>query len=156
MQQARRNWGRVALAIAPLLGACYVYRPLVVPEPQAGTRLAFDLNDQGRAALITSVGPEVERVEGALLSNGTGEYVIRVSGVQELHGRRTKWSGETVTLREEYVQRIRERRLSRGRTAFAVAGLLGAMVGFVASTDLAGFGSGTGDDRPGGGPGDGQ
>jgi hypothetical protein len=150
-----RSWRWLVVAAAPLMGACYVYAPVMTPEPQPGSRLALDLNDQGRAALVTSVGPEVAQVEGALVSNTAGEYVIRVSDVRALHGIRTRWSGETVSFRQEYVKRIRERKLSRGRTAFVVAGLLGAAVGLAASTGLAGFG-GEGDGRPGGGPGDGQ
>lgn len=156
MRRRRAQWKGLVVAAAPLIGACYVYSPVMTPQPLPGARLALDLNDQGRAALVTSVGPEVARVEGALVSNTGGEYLIQVSDVRALHGVRTKWSGEAVSFRQEYVKGIRERRLSRGRTAFAVAGLLGAVVGVAASTGLAGFGSGEGDGRPGGGPGDGQ
>jgi len=154
MWRGRRRLGGL-LAVAPVLGACYVYRPVRVPEPQPGTRLALDLNDQGRAALVTTVGPEVTRVEGALVSNTGGEFVIQVSNVTAFHGTRSKWSGETVTFREEYVQRVREKRLSGGRTAFLVSGMLGALAGLVAGTDLIGTGGG-GDGKGGGGPGDDQ
>jgi hypothetical protein len=153
IHRSRRRWRSLVLAAAPLWGACYVYSPVMTPEPQPGTRLALDLNDQGRAALVTSVGPEVARVEGALVSNGEGTYVIRVSGVLGLRGTRTKWSGETVSFREEHLSGVREKRLSGGRTAFLVGGLVGAMVGLVASTDLVGFGSNSGDGR-GGEPGE--
>lgn len=150
-----RRWGWLMLAVAPLFTACYVYRPVTAPEPEPGTRLSLDLNDQGRAALVTSVGPEVTRVEGALVSNSGGEYVIQVSDVFAFHGTRSKWSGETVSFREEYVQRVREKRLSGGRTVFLVSGMLGALVGLVAGTDLIGAG-GEGDGKGGGGPGDDQ
>src|SRR5881296_1485927 len=100
---------RFALAAAPLLGACYVYRPITVAEPNPGTVLAVDLNDSGRTALVTSVGPEVSRVEGAFVGAGDGEYVIRVSQVFGLHGTRTKWSGETVSFRDNYVKQLREK-----------------------------------------------
>jgi len=143
------------IAAIPLLGACYVYEPVVTPEPAPGMRVALDLNDQGRAALVTSVGPEAARVDGALVSDVGGEYVIQVADVVGLQGVRTKWNGETVTVRQEYVRRIRERKLSRGRTVFAIAGVLGAVVGLAAGTNLAGFGSG-GEDRPGSGVGEGQ
>lgn len=149
----RWQWSGLAFAAAPLLGACYVYKPALTPEP--GTRLALDLNDQGRVALVTSVGPEVARVEGALVSNTGGEYVLRVSDVFALQGTRTKWSGETVRFREEHVQRIRERRFSGPRTWVLMGGVVGAMVGLVAGTDLVGRG-GEGDARGGGGPGEPQ
>ena len=146
-----RRRGRLALAAAPLVGGCYVYRPMTLAEPNPGTLLAVDLNDSGRAALVTSVGPEVARVEGALVGTGDGQYVIRVSEVFGLHGTRTKWSGDTVSFRENYVQRVREKRFSGGRTAFALAGVLGAVVGLVAGADLIGIGGESGDAKGGGG-----
>ena len=155
MRQSRRYSNGLLIAAMPLLGACYVYRPVVTPEPQPGVRVALDLNDQGRTALVTSVGPEAARVDGALVSDVGGEYVIRIADVVGLHGARTKWNGETVTFRQEYVKQIRERRVSRGRTVFAIAGVLGAVVGLAAGTNLAGFGNG-GDDRGGSGVGEGQ
>jgi hypothetical protein len=145
----------LGLVAAPLVGACYVYRPLTTVEPHSGMHLALDLNDQGRAALVTSVGPEVARVEGALVSAADGAYVVRVSDVFGFRGSRTKWTGETVSLRQEYVQRIREKRLSGGRTAWVVGGVLGAVVGLVAGADLVGIG-GEGEGKGGGGPGEPQ
>lgn len=152
----RRGRGRggrlgLALAAAPLLGACYVYRPITVAEPNPGTVLSVDLNDSGRTALVTSVGPEVSRVEGALVGTQDGEYVIRVSEVFGLHGTRTKWSGETVSFRDNYVKQLREKRLSGGRTAFALVGVLGAVVGLVVTADLIGIGGDSGDSKGGGG-----
>ena len=151
----RRRWGVVLVAAAPLVGACYVYAPVMTPEPQQGVRLALDLSDQGRTALVTTVWPDVTRVEGTLVSDTAGQYVMRISEVVGIRGTRTKWTGETVSIPQQYVERVRERKLSRGRTAFAVAGLVGSMVGLMAGTGLAGFGSG-GDDKPGSGGGEGQ
>ncbi len=155
----RRGKGRGSLGLAlgavPLFGACYVYGPMTTIEPHPGVRLAVDLNDEGRTALVASVGPEAARVEGALVSSTTGAYVIRVSEVLGLHGTRTKWSGETISVRQEYAKRIREKRLSSGRTAALVGGVLGAMVGLAAGVDLVGFGGG-GEGKGGGGPGDDQ
>src|SRR5437867_4507644 len=142
IRQGLRHRSGVLIAAIPLLGACYVYEPVVTPEPERGMRVALDLNDQGRAALVTSVGPEAARVDGALVSDVGGEYVIRVADVVGIQGVRTKWNGETVSVRQEHVKRIRERRFSRGRTVFAIAGVLGAVVGLAAGTNLVGFGSG--------------
>ena len=155
MRQSLRRWNGLSIVALPLVGACYVYAPVTTPDPQPGVRLTLDLNDQGRAALVTSVGPEAAQVDGALVSDIGGEYVIRVAGVVGRQGVRTKWNGETVTLRQEYVRRIRERKFSRGRTVFTIAGVLGAVVGLAAGTNLVGFGSG-GDGKPGSGVGEGQ
>ena len=106
-------------------------------------------------ALVTNVGSDASRVEGTLVSETPDEYVIRVSDVFAQQGTRAKWNGEVVSVRREYVKRVRERSLSRGRTVAAVAGVLGAVVGLAAGTHLAGFGT-SGSDRPGSGVGDGQ
>ena len=154
-RRRRGKWGGnlgLALAAVPLFGACYVYRPVTTADPQPGMRLALDLNDEGRTALVTSMGPDAARVEGAVVSSTTGEYVLRVSEVRGLHGSRTKWSGETVSVRQEYARRVREKRLSSGRTAALVGGVVGAMVGLAAGVHLVGFGGageGKGDGAPG-------
>jgi len=153
--RVRRCAGQLALAAVSLLGACYVYRPVTTIEPHPGVRVSLDLNDPGRAALVTSVGPDVARVEGALLSSSGGEYVIQVSEVVGVQGMRTKWNGETVSVREEYVRQVRQKRLSGRRTALLVSGMLGGVVGLAAGVNLVGFGGG-GDGKGGGGPGDDQ
>src|SRR5690242_19685801 len=73
---ARRTW----VAAVPLLGACYVYQPLVSTDPHPDARLALDLSDQGRAALATNVGSDASRVEGTLVGGTADEYVIREIG----------------------------------------------------------------------------
>src|SRR5207247_10265976 len=65
----------LALAAVPLVGGCYVYRPVTTAEPHPGMRVAVDFNDQGPTVLVTRVRPEAARVEGALVSSTTGEYV---------------------------------------------------------------------------------
>lgn len=135
-----------------LLPACYVYAP-VSASPEPGMRLAIELNDVGRVGMANNVGPEVARVEGLVQSRSESVYVIRVSEVVGLYGARTRWSGEPVTLRPEYMRSVRERRLSRGRTAMLVSGLAVAFGTFVATRNLLGLG-GTNAPPPGGEPGE--
>lgn len=136
-----------------LLPACYVYAPVSV-SPEPGMRLAVELNDIGRVGMANNVGPEVARVEGVVQSRSESQYVIRVSEVVGLYGGRTRWSGEPVTLRPEYMRSVRERRLSRGRTAMLVSGLAVALGTFVATRNLLGLGGGTDGRPPGGEPGE--
>ena len=150
-----RAWLALAPAVA-LAGGCYVYTPLNPTQPEPGARLALDLNDEGRVAMATSVGPEVARVEGALVGSSGTEYVIQVSDVLGLGGTRTRWSGETVSVRQEHVKRIRERRFSGTRTAVVVGGAVAALVGVVLGVDLLGAGGGDSNSRGGGGGGDNQ
>lgn len=135
-----RGWWWVGFA--PLLSACYVYVPLsTTPEP--GVRLAVELNDVGRVGVANNVGPEVGRVEGFLQSRSDSQYVIRVADVFGLYGTRTRWAGEPVTFRSEYLRTVRARRLSRGRTAALVSTLAVALGTFIVTRDLLGLGGGT-------------
>ena len=137
-----------------LLAGCYVYAPLNPTVPQPGVRLAFELNDQGRVGMAGSLGPEVARVEGALVTRTETEYVLQVSQVLGLSGTTTKWSGETVSVQPDYVKTLRERRVSKGRTALLTAALTAAAVAFVATRNLLGFGGGEQGTGKGGGAGD--
>src|SRR5437667_12793705 len=65
MRQSLRRWNGLSIVALPLLGACYVYAPVTTPDPQPGVRLRLDLNVQGPAALVTSVGPEARPVDCA-------------------------------------------------------------------------------------------
>ena len=85
----------------------------------------------------------------------TGVFTSKNGEVGSFKGTNVTLDKNTLKFRQEYVKRIRERRVSRGRTVFAIAGVLGAVVGLAAGTNLAGFGNG-GDDRAGSGVGEGQ
>ena len=45
------------------------------PEPAPGTRLVIELTDAGRVAMAPQVGPDVGRVEGALLQRSDSQFV---------------------------------------------------------------------------------
>lgn len=141
-----------AAALALLAAGCYSYRPLhTVPEP--GTYVSFDLTDRGRTALGDSIGPEIAKAEGILDSKSDSLYVLRMQAVQGFRGQRSKWGGERIGFRPEYVRAISERTFSKGKTALAVGGGVAAAVAFAVSRDLFGLGNGgdTSNQPPGGG-----
>jgi hypothetical protein len=139
---------RAALA-ALLLAGCYSYRPLhTVPEP--GTYVVFDLTDRGRAALSDSIGPEVARAEGILDTRSDSVYVVRMQAVEGFRGTRSKWTGERIGFRPEYVRSVSERSFSKRKTALVVGAGVVAAVAFIASRDLFGFGGGDSPNEPGG------
>ena len=146
----RRLWRRIVLA--PLvLGGCYTYTPVsTLPEP--GTQLALELNDQGRVGLASSVGHEIARVEGSLVDGSDTAFVVRVSNVLALNGRKTMWGGDTVKLRREYVKGVRERKLAKRRTALFAAGVAVLAGVFIATRDLFGLGGEDPSRVPPGGP----
>src|SRR5688500_14575304 len=118
---------------------CYAYHP-VVTTPAPGTRMAFDLNDQGRVGMRSVIGPEISRVEGALVRNSDTAYVIEVWETRGMYGMASRWGGEPVSLRREYVDGVTVRRLSRPRTVVAVLGAAAAAVAFILTRDLLGLG----------------
>lgn len=115
------------MALGALAVGCYTFEPIggVVPDP--GMILALEINDAGRVALGGSMGPEIARVEGRLLSTDQETFRIAVSNLQLLRGGEQTWSGEVVQIKREFVSSIRERRFSSGRTvalgAVGVGGL---------------------------------
>jgi hypothetical protein len=122
------------------LVGCYTLRPTGGSTPAVGTRVAFDVNDAGRFALGGALGPEIAQIEGRLLEQENGEYVLAVSGVRQLRGGEQTWNGETVRIKREHVNSTYERRFSRGRTiALGVTGV--GLVAFIVTRSLIGSGN---------------
>jgi hypothetical protein len=103
--------------------------------------VAFDVTDAGRIALGGSMGPEISQVEGRLVEEQNGDYVVAVSAVRLLRGGGAQvWSGERVRIQKQHVGRMYERRFSKGRTvALGVAVVAGAAL--VLGRDLNPLGS---------------
>ena len=140
----------LGLFLLPLLAGCYVNRPLLDsrPEPAPGTRLVIELTDVGRVAMAPQVGPDVGRVEGALIQRSDSQYVLGVSKVFGLYGALQKWEGEQMAFPAPYVRRLYERRFSLARTLVVAGGMTVGLVVLGVSTSLLGGG---GNDS-GGGP----
>ena len=134
------------VGLAFLLVGCYTLQPIrgVVPTP--GTIIGLDINDAGRVALGGSMGPQIARVEGRMVSRDSSEYVLAVTDVHLLDGTDQVWSGETVTVKSEYVSTTLERRLSVARSVALGAAGIGA-VAILATQSL--IGSGSTDRNPG-------
>lgn len=137
-----RGLGPHRLAGAALLGillaACYSLRPVVGADPKVGSRVAFDVNDAGRAALGGTMGPEIAQVEGQLLEKENGSYLLAVSTVRLLRGTEQVWSGEQVRLQREYLGPAYERKFSASRTiGFGLIGVGGFTAFFITRSLLA-------------------
>lgn len=141
--------------LAGLMAGCYSYEP-VVTTPAPGAALALDLNDQGRVGMRSTIGPEIARVEGALVGATDSAFEVRVAETLGLYGMRSKWDGEAVSLRREYVGGVSEKRFSRQRTFAAVLGGVAVTMAFMLTRDLFGLGGEKGDPVPPGGGGDDQ
>ena len=135
--------------VVPLLAGCYVYQPLGgdLPEPVPGAMVALELNDQGRVGMERQVGTEVARIEGAVVSRSDTGYVMGVRTVIKLWGSQSRWQGEQISVRADYVRRMSERRLSPGRTVMAAGGATLGFVVYLLANTLVGGGN-----APGPGP----
>jgi hypothetical protein len=113
--------------------ACYTLKPVqggVIPT--IGSRIAVDINDQGRVALGGLMGPEIRQIEGRLVRNETAEIEVAVSMVRMLRGGEQTWTDEKVRVSKEHISMYYEKELSRGRTVAASAvgvGLIAIFVG---------------------------
>lgn len=86
-----------------------------------------------------------------MILRNDSSFFIRVASVRYVNGQRHSWTNEPLTIRADFVRDVRVRRLSRKRTAITASVLSSALIAFVISRDLFGFGSpGT---EPGGGNG---
>ncbi|MCC7194944.1 MAG: hypothetical protein IT356_05250 [Gemmatimonadaceae bacterium] len=132
-----------AAAACLMLTSCYTLQ--AIPggaAPTLGMSIAMDLNDAGRAALGGSMGPEILQVEGRLTRNDDDAYQVAVASIRLLRGGEQTWAGEKVSIRKEYVARLYEKHLSKGRTAAAAAVGVG-VVAYFATKAIIGAGLGT-------------
>lgn len=115
-----------ALAGAFLLPAttgCYTYRQSPDGTLPQGGNVVLGITDRGRVALGEQVGPGVVRIRGELANKTDSTYVLRVSSVEYMNGRTTKWGGERVTVSRDHVGTAAEQHYSRGRTWLAISGV---------------------------------
>ena len=150
MARRGRGFRVVAIVMALSSNACYTYggRGVAANLPP-DRRVGAWLTTRASVNHESSIGPDVERVEG-IVARATGDSVsLRVLRTRTRNGDWTTWSGEPVSFGMNDFASIGERRLSRARTAIAV-GALTAVIVMAITTDLFGFGGllGGSDPRP--------
>ena len=130
-----------ACVVGALLSTgCYTLQPVAGGAPAAGREVAFDITDAGRVALGGSMGPAIRRVEGRLVRVDADAYAVSVTGVDFISGTSQTWSGETVTLKRDYVATSYARRFSPARTIALTAVGVGA-VALIVTRSLVGGGT---------------
>lgn len=117
------------------LVGCYTLQPAGQAVPVVGEKVAFDVNDNGRAALSGSMGPEIGQIEGKLLQRDSAQYLVAVSAVRMLRGGEQVWSGEPVRIKSEYVTAAYTRHFASGRT-IALGALGVGAVAFIVTRSL--------------------
>ena len=143
----RRLVGAVCAGLLVFQWGCFSYLPVQSAPPAVAERVAVVLNDRGRADLAERLGAGVDRVEGTVLERTEGAVVLAVSGLKDIRGGASQWSGETVAIPNSAILGYRPRQLSKGKTALLVGAtvfVIGALA-FGVSLDV------FGDERPDGG-----
>jgi len=142
------------MMIGVLSAGCYTLEPAGGVTPEVGTGVAFDINDAGRVALGGSMGPEIDQIEGRLLSKDGTDYVVGVTQVLLLRGGTQVWHGESVRISSNYVNTVYLRRFSAGKTIAisaigigAVAALAGVALVTTGANDPVSTDTGTGTQR---------
>ena len=144
---------RAGLAVPGLAVACYTYTPLAT-TPEPASHVSVVLSDFGRLHASSQIGPQADRVEGAVVATSDSGYLLAVSGVKLIQGDWVKWTGETVSVRRDYVASVYRRDLSKSKTAFVVAGAAAALAAAIVTFDIFGIGQDKIETIPDGGGGD--
>jgi hypothetical protein len=150
MKHTSAPYRSLAIAMALLSNACYTYgssglATRLIPDAKVAARLTA----RGTVNYEPRIGPDVERVEGVLARTAGDSVELRVQKTLNRNGDWMTWGGEPVTFNVNDFAAVGQRRLSRGKTALALAGLA-AVVTIIFRTDLLGFGGGpsSSDPRP--------
>jgi hypothetical protein len=129
----RRPSRSLPFLCALLVGACYEYLPARDSATLIGRRVQLSLTDSGTVAMGRQAGPSVEAIEGDLVADSGGTYIVRVMLTRTRNGAETDWRGERLNVSHALVSSFAERRLSRSRSSFAgalmTAGIVAATVG---------------------------
>jgi hypothetical protein len=115
-RSARLTRTTTVAVLGGLTVGCYTLSPIAASAPVNGTEVAFDITDAGRVALGPSMGPEIARVQGRVVSQQAGEILVAVTEVSMLRGGTQGWSGEQVRLQPGYVGTAYVRKFSVWRT----------------------------------------
>lgn len=151
----RRAVGARVLPVFAGLGACltagcYQLVPLDAAPASAGRTVVLELTDQGRVALVSSVGPGVRTMTGSLVSMSETHVVLRLSQVVDLNNIPQTWAGESLSVERRHLARAIERRPDRVRTALLAGAVSAVVIGFFANRSL--FGQGVDPVTPPGAP----
>lgn len=136
---------------------CYSYLPVQSAPPPVQQKLAVTLSDRGRTLLGERLGSGVDQVEGVLVSSDATGIVMDVSGIKDVRGGSSVWSGERVSIPADAILGYRPRKLSKMKSLLLAGAVVATLVALTFGLSLDLFGEdGDGDGTvppPGGGGG---
>ena len=125
-----------------IVAGCYEYLPARNAAALVGQRIQLVLTDSGAVMLASQVGPATDAIEGTLVADNQGTYVVAMAVSRTRNGREIDWRGEQVSVPHVLAASVAERRFSVTRSALAgglaVAGLTGMTVGLRGRGDASG------------------
>jgi hypothetical protein len=119
-----------------MVAACHTYIPVESSTPPVGETFAFLISDRGRIGLADRLGPGVARIEGRMTGTEGNEYLISVRSVALLNGTTDSWSGETMRLDRDFVDRLQRKELSKTRSWLLAGAVAGGVAVLIASKGL--------------------
>jgi hypothetical protein len=102
-------------------------QPVDRAAPAIGAEVAVDLNDAGRTALGSKLGPQVAQVHGHLLRRDGDGDLLALTSAEFLRGGSQTWAGETVHVRSDYASQYYENRVSTSRSLVVGGLVVGAL-----------------------------
>ncbi|WP_158508788.1 hypothetical protein [Gemmatirosa kalamazoonensis] len=132
---------------------CYDYVPLSTGAERPAAEVELTLTDSGAVVLARDIGRASTAIDGTLVSGGDASaYTIAVRQVRRRDDDPAPWRGEHIVVPRPLVAEVRERRLSRTRTALATVGTAAGVL--LARAAIRGLGgSNAGQSGPGTNPG---
>jgi hypothetical protein len=138
------------LALCALLGtACYEYVPSRAPASLVGQRVQLSLTDSGTVAMAGQVGHSIEAIDGTLVGDSAGVYLVSVMATRARTGVESDWRGERVRVAHPLVASLAERRFSRSRSTFAGALMTAGVTAITVALRGSGGATGGGVPTPG-------
>lgn len=115
--------GVSAVALIPLLAACYTQQPLDMPVPAPDMRIVAEVTDTGRVAMSNALGPGAMEVEGIVAGADATSWDLRMLRVDYRGGQSVLWNKELVRFPRAAVTNASGRRFSNKRS-WLMAGLI--------------------------------
>ena len=145
----RKAAAMATLLCGSLMAGCYAFVPSESSLIAPGRQIALDLNDLGRLNLSSQIGGDVMQLSGLLVQQSATAFTVKTMHVTYLNGRTSEWSGEPVTVGQEYVRGVYRQAISPAKTVGAVAAAVAIAAGIIAGQGLSGNGNaGSGGKNP--------
>lgn len=130
-----------AFLCGSVTAGCYTFVPSESSLLVTGKPVALDLNDLGRLNLSSQIGGDVMQLSGTLVQQSAAAFTVKTMQVTFLNGRTADWSGEPVTIGQEYVRGVYRQSISPSKTVAALAAAVAIVGSVIAGQGLSGNGN---------------